>query len=74
MGSILSYRCCHRRCKASLKISFADAQKLHLKIEDQDSTKFDIIGEHNNHSVIKTNIANINDIKTEKFNLDLLKN
>lgn len=74
INSILSYRCMHRKCNASLKISIENAKKIYSKKDEElSSIQFTLVGEHSNHPSENKIEDKSNSIKTEKELLDLAK-
>ena len=49
INSYVSYRCIHRACNASVKITIENAKKLFGKEDEKTSIEFIYVGEHKNH-------------------------
>lgn len=72
-NNFISYRCIHRNCKTSIKISLEYAKKINNKEENNNIVEYIIIGIHANHPIKKDYEESLNNIKTEKEQKELAK-
>ena len=69
----VSYRCIHRKCKAGLKISIANAKKIEDNEGALNTIDFSINGEHTNHPNEKNIVLEGEKVKTEKKLIEMAK-
>ena len=75
-NSFISYRCVHRNCNASIKISLENAKKIFNKdTEDKQESKIDytLVGNHSNHPKEKKIEENLGGVKNENEIKELAK-
>ena len=72
-NNFLSYRCVHRQCKASLKLSTETAKQIESKINENSKIDATLIGIHENHPQEQSIEENLDKIKNEKEMKDLAK-